>query len=330
VVTEEIMLKMADHVQETTNQENLCLAGGVALNCVGNGKILSKSKFKNIWIQPASGDAGGALGVASFIWFRYLDNPRLVDNQNDLQSGSYLGPQFSSDEITAFAKNMDIPFTKFDDNSLPKRIAELIADENVVGLFQGKMEFGPRALGARSIIADARSEKMQSILNLKIKFRESFRPFAPSVLEEKSGDFFNLKSPSPYMLLVAQVNEDKINQESKKATAQKFDKLKVKRSVVPAITHVDYSARIQTVSEETNPVYYNIIKYFDELTGCPVVINTSFNIRGEPIVCTPQDAYRCFMCTDMDYLVLGNFIFSKKEQPNRENFKKENISTILD
>ncbi|VAX35460.1 Nodulation protein nolO, partial [hydrothermal vent metagenome] len=259
-VTEEIMLKMADHIHSVTGQENLCLAGGGALNCVGNGKILKKSKFKNIWIQPASGDAGGALGVAVFIWYRYLNNLRQVDSQQDSQKGSYLGPKYSDKDIALFVRSKDLPHIKLGKEELPGKIAKIIAAEKVVGFFQGRMEFGPRALGGRSIIADARSEKMQSILNLKIKFRESFRPFAPSVLEEKAKEYFDLKCPSPYMLLVAPVHPDKICTESKAVDAKLFDKLKVKRSVIPAITHVDYSARVQTVSQQTNPVYYAVIK----------------------------------------------------------------------
>ncbi len=329
-VTEEIMVKIANHVYDVTKAENLCLAGGVALNCVGNGKILKKSKFKNIWIQPASGDAGGALGVASFIWYRYLDNPRITNEKEDSQKGSYLGPQYKTTEIGNFVHEKNLPHTKLTEDNLPKKIAALIAKEKVIGFFQGRMEFGPRALGTRSIIADARSEKMQSVLNLKIKFRESFRPFAPSILEEQVSEYFDQTAPSPYMLLVAPIREDKICLESQNSTLQHFDKLKVKRSVIPAVTHVDYSARIQTVSKKTNPVYYNVIKSFFELTGCPIVINTSFNIRGEPIVCTLEDAYRCFMCTDMDYLLLENHLFDKIEQPNKDAFNKEDLSLILD
>jgi len=330
VVTEEIMLKMADHVYKETDKEYLCLAGGVALNCVGNGKILKQSKFKKVWIQPAAGDAGGALGVALFIWYRYLNNERLRDDVHDVQKGSYLGPKFSDDEVAQFIKESDAIAEKFDEEVLPAKVAQLISDHKVIGLFQGRMEFGPRALGARSIIGDARSQEMQSIMNLKIKFRESFRPFAPTVLEEKVGEYFDIDCPSPYMLLVAQVKEDKLNPEAKNANVAGIDKLKVKRSCVPAITHVDCSARIQTVNQKSNPVFYNIIKEFDALTGCPVVINTSFNIRGEPIVCTPEDAYRCFMCTNMDFLVIGSHIFDKNKQSNREKFRKENISLVLD
>jgi len=329
-VTEEIMLKMANHVQAVTKEDHLCLAGGVALNCVGNGKILRESKFKNIWIQPASGDAGGALGVAAFIWYRYLDKPRNANGLDDLQKGSYLGPQYGEDDILSFVRGKDIPYTQLTSEELPAKVAGLIAREKVIGFFQESMEFGPRALGARSIIADARSEKMQSVLNLKIKKRESFRPFAPSVLEEKAGEYFELTSSSPYMLLVAPVKEDKITSNSKEVQQRGFDQLKIKRSDIPAVTHVDYSARVQTVSEKNHPIYYKVIKSFFELTGCPVIINTSFNIRGEPIVCTPEDAYRCFMCTEMDYLIMGNFLFDKQEQPDKDKYKKEDISLELD
>lgn len=328
-VTEEIMLKMADHVHAKTGQDNLCLAGGVALNCVGNGEILRRGRFRRIWIQPASGDAGGALGAALFIWYQYLNNPRKVE-EPDIQRGSYLGPSFSNQDIESYLKNFGAPYEKIEAKDFPRRIAELIAGHKVIGLFQGRMEFGPRALGARSIIGDARSQAMQSIMNLKIKFRESFRPFAPSVLEEKAAQYFDLEQNSPYMLLVAQVKEEKIHPESREDASSGIDKLKVKRSEVPAVTHVDYSARIQTVSQETNPVFYGIIREFERLTGCPVIINTSFNIRGEPIVCTPEDAYRCFMCTDMDYLVMENCLLDKTVQPNKDKYKKEDISQELD
>ncbi len=329
-VTEEVMLKMADHVHQQTGLDNLCLAGGVALNCVGNGKILKRSPFKNIWIQPAAGDAGGALGVASFIWYQVLQNQRPSDNKTDLQHGTYLGPKFDVDGIERYLNSEKLPYTKYTSDELPERVAELIADENVIGLFLGRMEFGPRALGARSIIGDPRSAKMQSTINLKIKFRESFRPFAPSVLEERVSDFFDLNSQSPYMLLVADVHPDKVIKDALKSEARGLDKLKVIRSEIPAITHVDCSARVQTVNEQTHPIYYRIIKAFGEKTGCPVIINTSFNIRGEPIVCTPQDAYRCFMCTDMDYLVLENCVLEKSKQPKNDKYKKENMSLILD
>jgi len=247
-----------------------------------------------------------------------------------LQKGSYLGPRVKGDEIEKFAKESGGVYEKLATEQLPKRVAEILNSQKVVGLFQGRMEFGPRALGGRSIIGDARSEEMQSVLNLKIKFRESFRPFAPSILADRVGEYFDLNTESPYMLLVAQVNEDKIVNESRNIGAEGLQRLKIKRSSVPAITHVDYSARIQTVSKTTAPLYYAIIQEFDKLTGCPTIINTSFNIRGEPIVCTPQDAYRCFMCTNMDYLVIENYLFEKAKQPNHDKFKKEDIVQELD
>ncbi|MBF0385883.1 MAG: carbamoyltransferase [Candidatus Omnitrophica bacterium] len=329
-VTEEVMLKMADHLYAETKLENLCLAGGVALNCVGNGKILSNSKFKNIWIQPAAGDAGGALGVALFVWYRYLNNERKADNLRDFQKGSYLGPQYDDDYMTDFVKKNEVVYDKVSEEALPGRIAQLIKDQKVVGLVEGKMEFGPRALGARSIIGDARSREMQEVINLKTKFRESFRPFAPTVLSDKSGDYFEINQESPYMLLVAPVKENKILPESRNTDKRGIEKLKIKRSAIPAVTHIDYSARVQTVNKETNPLYYRIIEEFEKLTGCPVIINTSFNIRGEPIVCTPEDAYRCFMCTNMDFLVIGNYIFDKEKQPNKDKYHKDDISTVLD
>lgn len=328
-VTEEVMFKAANHVQEVTGEENLCLAGGVALNCVGNGKILEKSKFKNIWIQPAAGDAGGALGAALAVWYQYLGNPRKVNNVEDLQKGSYLGPDYG-EEIEAFIAKGHAVAERLNEEQLSKRAAELIAGEKVIGLFYGRMEFGPRALGARSIIGDARSTAMQSVMNLKIKFRESFRPFAPAVLEEKVNEYFDMNCESPYMLLVAQVKKDKLVPESRAASPTGIDKLKIKRSVIPAVTHVDYSARVQTIDRRRNPFFYKIVKEFENLTGCPVIINTSFNVRGEPIVCTPQDAYRCFMCTNMDYLILGPYLLAKDKQPNREAYKLEMISRTLD
>ncbi len=330
VVTEEVMLKIADHLHGETGLDNLCLAGGVALNCVGNGRILRESKFKNIWIQPAAGDAGGALGAAIFVWYGYLNNQRDVDGIHDMQKGSYLGPQVNEDEIAEFVKESGAVYKKLPNEQLPKRVAEILNSQKVVGLYQGRMEFGPRALGARSIIGDARSEEMQSVLNLKIKFRESFRPFAPSILSDRVDEYFDLNTESPYMLLVAPVNKDKIVAESRNIDAEGLGRLKIKRSNVPAVTHVDYSARVQTVSKTTAPLYYEIIQEFEKLTGCPVIINTSFNIRGEPIVCTPQDAYRCFMCTNMDYLVIENHLFDKTKQPNQVNYKKEDIVQELD
>jgi len=314
-VTEEVMLKMANHVKKETGAKYLCLAGGVALNCVGNGRLLRESPFDDIWIQPAAGDAGGALGAALYVWHQHLKNPRKADDKNDLQSGTYLGPEFKNDEIQKFLDDNNIPYKKFNDDDLIEKGAEILASENVIGWYQGRMEFGPRALGNRSILGDARSSKMQTTLNLKIKFRESFRPFAPSALEEKVSDFFEIDRPSPYMLLVTDVKKEKchdLTDDEKKLSG--FDKLKTIRSEIPAITHVDFSARIQTVNKNTNPRYHKLISSFEEKTGCPVIINTSFNVRGEPIVCTPEDAFLCFMRTRMDYLFMGNFMLDKKEQ----------------
>ncbi|MBN1783076.1 carbamoyltransferase [bacterium] len=314
-VTEEVMMRMARHVHKETGLKNLCLAGGVALNCVGNGKILREGPFENIWIQPAAGDAGGALGAALFAWYQVLGNPRQSDNVHDVQSGSYLGPEYGEDAIEAYLKENDIPYTKLKENEIPEKIADLIADEKVIGWFQGRMEFGPRALGGRSIIGDARSPKMQEIMNLKIKFRESFRPFAPSVTIDKVSDYFELDRESPYMLLVAPVRKE-IRREMTSDENSYFglEKLHVVRSSVPAITHVDYSARVQTVNPDTHPLYYQMIQTFDKKYKCPVIINTSFNVRGEPIVCAPHDAYLCFMRTNMDYLIMGSYLLEKTDQ----------------
>jgi carbamoyltransferase len=314
-VTEEVMLKIADHVYKVTGQDNLVLAGGVALNCVGNGRILRESKFSNIWIQPAAGDAGGALGAALFAWYQYLDNPRQSDNENDMQNGSLLGPSFSDDDIIKFLDQKGAPYVKVNARDLPETVADLIAYGNVVGWFQGRMEFGPRALGARSILGDARSPKMQETMNLKIKFRESFRPFAPAVLKERAKDYFDIEKESPYMLLVAPVNKSR----RRKTTAEEdrlfgVDKLNVARSEIPAVTHVDYSARVQTIDNERNPLLYATLKKLDEKYECPVIINTSFNVRGEPIVMTPEHAYMCFMRTNMDNLVMGNVLIKKIDQ----------------
>jgi len=316
VVTEEIMLRMARHVHRETGMKNLCLAGGVALNCVGNGRLLREGPFEKIWIQPAAGDAGGALGVALLIHYMYLDSPRQTSGTDSMR-GSYLGPSFSDEEIGHYLDSQGIPATKYDDDeALVRAVAGHLASENVVGWFQGRMEFGPRALGARSILGDPRSEKMQTTMNLKIKFRESFRPFAPSVLRERVSDYFEIDCDSPYMLLVAPLQEShRIPMSSDQQKLFGIEKLKLKRSTLPAITHVDYSARIQTVTAETNPRYHALLGAFDELTGCPVLVNTSFNVRGEPIVCTPEDAYRCFMRTNMDYLVLGSYVLDKTVQP---------------
>jgi carbamoyltransferase len=314
-VTEKVMLRMARHIHRETKQKNLCLAGGVALNCVGNGKILREGPFDNIWIQPAAGDAGGALGAALFVWYQYLENPRTIEGQKDFMKASCLGPEFSSSQLLHYFKTNHITYEELSPEQIPVRIADLIAAQKTIGWFQGRMEFGPRALGARSIIGDARSSQMQEIMNLKIKFRESFRPFAPSVLQEKAADYFNLDRESPYMMLVAPVKEN-IRREMTPQEQAYFglDKLHVARSVIPAVTHVDYSARVQTVTEETNPLYYGMIKKFDEKYGTPVIINTSFNVRGEPIVCSPEDAYMCFMRTNMDYLIMGNYLLNKEKQ----------------
>ena len=314
-VTEEVMYRMARHVQRQTGMRQLCLAGGVALNCVANGKILREKIFDHIWIQPAAGDAGGALGAALFTWHQYLDRPRTADGVHDTQRGSYLGPEFKRDEIRRFLQMQKTPFVELSDDEIPDRIADLIADGKVMGWFQGRMEFGPRALGGRSILGDARSPKMQEVMNLKIKFRESFRPFAPSVLRERASEWFDLNEESPYMLLVAPVAKQHrrapAEEEQKKSG---LEKLLTLRSAIPAVTHVDYSARVQTVTEDWNPLYYRTIKRFGEKHGCPVIINTSFNVRGEPMVCTPEDAYRCFLRTNLDFLLLGNFLLEKKEQ----------------
>jgi len=329
-VTEEIMLKTARHVREVTGKTRLCLAGGVALNCVGNGKIAREGIFERIWIQPAAGDAGGALGAALFVWYQYLDNLRNVDGQHDLQRGSYLGPGYSGEEIEAFLKERAASYERLEGDDIHARVADLIASEKVIGYVQGRMEFGPRALGARSIIGDARSTVLQEEMNVRIKFRESFRPFAPSMLADKSRDFVDLPYESPYMLMVGPVQEKQIDPASRQTGLKGIAQLKVRRSTVPAITHVDYSARVQTVDPVRNSFYYKTIDAFYRKTGCPVIINTSFNIRGEPIVCTLEDAYRCFMCTNMDYLVLGNFVLDREKQPNRDQYKKEQISQDLD
>ena len=316
VVAEEVMLRMARRAHEETGLPNLCMAGGVALNCVANGRVLREGPFDRIWIQPAAGDAGGALGVALSLWYRHGGNKRHIAGDRDSMKGALLGPAYSRADIAAFLEQADAPARELSDVELPVAVAELLADEKVVGWLQGRMEFGPRALGARSILGDPRSARMQSQMNLKIKYRESFRPFAPSVLRERVSEFFDLDSDSPYMLLVADVVEDKQRPMSEEAEALfGIDKLNVPRSDIPAVTHVDYSARIQTVSREDHPVYYDLINAFNSLTGCPVVVNTSFNVRGEPIVNTPEEAYRCFMRTEMDYLVLGSFVLDKRDQP---------------
>jgi carbamoyltransferase len=316
VVCEEIMLRMARELHRRTGQENLCLAGGVALNCVGNGRILREGPFKRLFIQPAAGDAGGALGVAQLIWHRYKQQPRKVNPGRDTMKGSYLGPSFSPEEIEAFLKSQGAPYERLDQSTLNTRVAASLANEKIVGWFDGRMEFGPRALGARSILGDPRSPKMQADMNIKIKFREGFRPFAPSVLRERVHEYFELNCDSPYMLLVAPVKKERqIPMTDSQRKLWGIDQLNVPRSDLPAITHIDYSARIQTVERETNANYYDLLKEFERQTGCPVLVNTSFNVRGEPIVCTPADAYRCFMRTNIDFLVLGPFLLDKSKQP---------------
>ena len=322
-VTEEIMLRMSRYVHKVTGQDKLCLAGGVALNCVGNGCILREGPFKEIWVQPASGDAGGALGAAFLVWYKYLNNKRPTDQNKDAQKASLLGPSYSDEEIGAFLKQENIPHEKLSYADIPEIASELIINGNVIGWFQGRLEFGPRALGARSIIGDSRNPQMQTKMNLKIKYRESFRPFAPSVITEAAAEWFELGQESPYMLLVAPVKKDKrITQGNPDHTLQGFDKLKLKRSAIPAVTHVDYSTRVQTVKRDDNPLYYDTINEFYKKTGCPVIINTSFNVRGEPLVLSPKDAFRCFMRTEMDYLVMGSFLLDKKQQKPIEKDSK--------
>ena len=315
VVVEEVVLKLAKGVAKTTGEKNLCLAGGVALNCVANGKLLKEKVFEHLWIQPAAGDAGGALGAALGAYHIMLNQPRKVNQGTDAMKGSYLGPEFSLQEVSEKLTNCGAVFETLSGDEVIEKAARALANGKAVGWMNGRMEFGPRALGCRSIIADPRSPTMQKSLNLKVKHRESFRPFAPSVLREDVADWFEMDEDSPYMLLVADVTEGK----RRKMTGDEqalfgIDKLNVPRSEIPSVTHVDYSARVQTVHEATNPRYYALIKRFKEITGCPVIINTSFNVRGEPIVCTPEDAFRCFMGTDLDFLVVGNIFLSKTKQ----------------
>jgi carbamoyltransferase len=314
-VTNEVILRMARHIRKETGQRNLCLAGGVALNCVASGSLLRERIFDRIWIQPAAGDAGGALGAALFAWHQILNKERRTDDVNDSQRGSYLGPEYRNNEIRAYLERQKIPFTELTDDELPGKIAELINAQKVIGWFYGRMEFGPRALGARSIIGDARSPKMQELMNLKIKFRESFRPFAPAVLRERLSNWFELDQESPYMLLVAPVSK---NRRHEIAADQQnlfgLQRLLTIHSDIPAVTHVDFSARIQTVTDQNQSMFYRMIKKFEQSYGCPVIINTSFNVRGEPIVATPEDAFTCFMRTNMDHLLLGNFLLEKEDQ----------------
>jgi len=322
-VTEEIVLKLTRSIAKEQYSKNLCMAGGVALNCVANGKILSEKIFENIWIQPAAGDAGGSLGAALALWHTELKKKRIYNNKDNMQ-GSYLGPSFNNDEIENELKKLGATFEKYSENDLISIVAEELSKEKIIGWFQGRMEFGPRALGARSILADARSDKMQKKLNLKVKFRESFRPFAPSIIREDLAEWFEMNNDSPYMLLVADVNKSirrNMTNEEKKLFG--IEKLNIKRSEIPAVTHVDYSARIQTVHEETNPRYYKLLKEYKKITNCPAVVNTSFNVRGEPIVCSVNDAYKCFMGTDLDILVCENFILYKEKQNTqlKEDYK---------
>ncbi|NEO79847.1 carbamoyltransferase [Moorena sp. SIO4G3] len=327
-VVEEIVLRLAKTVRKELSADYLCLAGGVALNCVANGRVLRESGFKDIWIQPASGDAGGAVGAALSLWYQYHEMER-ISTQKDPMGGGYLGPRFTDAEILDYLHASDASYQRLDDDELMPYLAEILEQGNVVGWFSGRMEFGPRALGSRSIIGDPRNPKMQSVMNLKIKYRESFRPFAPSVLAERVSDYFELDRPSPYMLIVAPVKQELcLSMTPEEQQRFGINKLNVKRSHIPAITHVDYSARIQTVHQETNPRYYNLIRHFEAKTGCAVLVNTSFNVRGEPIVCTPKDAYECFMGTEMDYLVIENFLLAKSAQP--DSATAQTRSFILD
>lgn len=334
VVCEEIMLRMAHTAKKETGAKALCMAGGVALNCVGNGRLLREGPFEQIWIQPAAGDAGGALGVAQIIWHRHFKQPRKVSVGNDgkprdAMKGAYLGPSFSEKEIDRFLEKTGAPFERINPGKLPFRIAELLSQGAIVGWFNGRMEFGPRALGSRSILGDPRNPRMQTDMNIKIKFREGFRPFAPSVLRERVHEWFEMDCDSPYMLLVAPVKNERQIPMTREQNENLWGiaKLNLLRSDIPAVTHIDYSARVQTVTEDTNPDYYALIKAFESLTGCPVIVNTSFNVRGEPIVCTPDDAYRCFMRTHIDYLVLGPYLLSKTGQvewtENAQAWQKE-------
>lgn len=326
-VTEEVMLRLGRTLHRETEQDYLCMAGGVALNCVANGRLLREGPFKDIWIQPAAGDAGGAVGAAMISHFELFDRPRNVSGTGDEMKGSYLGPKYSDDEILGYLDSISASYTYIPDDQFFETVATALTEEKVIGWCQGRMEFGPRSLGGRSILGDPRSQKMQSIMNLKIKYRESFRPFAPSVLRERVNDYFDLNSDSPYMLQVAPIQESRrISLDNEQRELWGIDLLNVPRSDIPAITHVDYSARVQTVHKDTNSRYYNLIKAFEAKTGCAVLVNTSFNVRGEPIVCSPEDAYRCFMRTEMDMLVFENFVLKKSDQPSLKkdsDWKKE-------
>jgi carbamoyltransferase len=325
-VTEKILLRIIKFIKKEYKLENLCMAGGVALNCVANGKILESGIFKNIWIQPAAGDAGGALGAAMSVWHNYLNNARVPkSNLIDKMNGTFLGPEYTESEVKNFLLKKRIPFNEYNEKDLLINTAKILSDGNAVGWFQGRMEFGPRSLGSRSILADPTSEKMQKNLNLKVKFRESFRPFAPAIIFDDLSDWFELKIKSPYMLFVSKLLKSKklmLNEEEKKLFG--LDLLNIKRSVVPAITHVDYSARIQTVHKSINRKFYDLLLNFKSITKCPILVNTSFNVRGEPIVCSPEDAYNCFLGTDLDYLIINNFIIDKK------NFKKNDLINYKD
>lgn len=329
-VTEEIIIKMVNHVYSVTKQKYLCLAGGVALNCVANGRVLREGPFEGIWIQPAAGDAGGALGSALSVWHRFLGKDRVFTKGKDSQQGSYLGPVFSNEMVKEFLEDYHYPYHQLNYKEKAKIIAKQIAQGKIIGYMSGRMEFGPRALGARSIIGDPRQVETQSVMNLKIKYRESFRPFAPTVLEEKASEYFDIDTPSPYMLLVANVQEKRCFLQPSQDGKAILERLKIKRSDIPAVTHIDNSARLQTVNQDDKPDYYAVISEFEKLTGCPMVVNTSFNVRGEPIVCTPDDAYRCFMRTEMDILVIEDFILYKEEQPPWKEGKEWQNDLILD
>ncbi|MGD9034829.1 MAG: carbamoyltransferase [Desulfobacteraceae bacterium] len=329
-VTEEVVMKMVNHVYEETKMKYLCLAGGVALNCVANGRLLREGPFEDLWIQPAAGDAGGALGAALCIWHRFLGHERVITGDQDNQQGSYLGPAFSNEAVRGFVESHGFPYHELNSGERAKTIAEQIAAGKIVGYMQGRMEYGPRALGARSILGDPRQVETQSVMNLKIKFRESFRPFAPTVLEDKVSEYFEMERPSPYMLLVAHVQPKRRLPRPTMDAKGLLERLKVKRSDIPAVTHLDYSARIQTVNQYDKPDYYAVISEFEKLTGCGVVVNTSFNVRGEPIICTPEHAYRCFMRTEMDVLVMEDFILYKEEQPPWEEGNEWRDDLILD
>jgi carbamoyltransferase len=331
-VTEEIMMNIAREAQKLTRSKNICLAGGVALNCVANGKLLKEKIFENIFIQPASGDAGGSLGAALAANYLYFEQPRQSEDISTTMQGAYFGPEFNNKEIEKTSRKFKGTCRYFADyDNLADEVAGLLDKGNVVGWFQGRMEFGPRALGNRSILGDARNVDMQKKLNLKIKYRESFRPFAPSVMEEYNSEYFDIDTPSPYMLLVADVKKEiRNNIPDNYYELPIRDRLYIKRSDIPAITHIDFSARIQSVNKETNPRYWTLINKFREKTGWGVIVNTSFNVRGEPIVCTPDDAYRCFMRTEMDYLVMGNYLFDKKEQPEWDKNDNWKVDFVLD